>query len=225
MVLYHWLKKEGYGPLGITGFSMGGHNASLSSTVWPEPHAIVPCLSWTTASTVFTKGLLSEAVGWSTLQEQLHHSRRSGGSLWNFFKHQLPVVPEENDCVDGLIPSSDSRMGGTENVKNSGRWHSRLKAHVDTVKIMDNLLDYATHLSHFSQPVEGSSAIFVAADGDLYVPRKDDIASAWPKSEVRYVGGGHVSTSIFKQKFVRSVLQEAMNRQLSGVTSRVQTLP
>ena len=93
---------------------------------------------------------------------------------------QLPVVPEENDCVDGLIPSSDSRMGGTENVKNSGRWHSRLKAHVDTVKIMDNLLDYATHLSHFSQPVEGSSAIFVAADGDLYVPRKDDIASAWP---------------------------------------------
>ena len=25
LVLYRWLKSEGYGPLGITGLSMGGH--------------------------------------------------------------------------------------------------------------------------------------------------------------------------------------------------------
>ena len=25
LALYHWLSREGYGPLGITGLSMGGH--------------------------------------------------------------------------------------------------------------------------------------------------------------------------------------------------------
>ena len=25
LAIYHWLSREGYGPLGITGLSMGGH--------------------------------------------------------------------------------------------------------------------------------------------------------------------------------------------------------
>lgn len=29
--------------------------ASLAATVWPKPVSLVPCLSWTTASTVFTR--------------------------------------------------------------------------------------------------------------------------------------------------------------------------
>ena len=41
-------------------------NASLSSTVWPDPHAIVPCLSWTTAATVFTT-----VSGWGVGEECL----------------------------------------------------------------------------------------------------------------------------------------------------------
>jgi hypothetical protein len=35
---------------------MGGHMASLGATVWPKPIALVPCLSWTSASVTFTKG-------------------------------------------------------------------------------------------------------------------------------------------------------------------------
>lgn len=55
LVLLHWGERQGYGPLGITGISMGGHMASLACTAWPKPLAIVPCLSWTTASCVFTQ--------------------------------------------------------------------------------------------------------------------------------------------------------------------------
>ncbi|XP_033150608.1 protein ABHD18 isoform X5 [Drosophila busckii] len=54
LVLLHWCERNGFGPLGITGLSMGGHMASLAATNWPKPIVLVPCLSWSTASAVFT---------------------------------------------------------------------------------------------------------------------------------------------------------------------------
>lgn len=54
-VLLHWCERQGYGPLGITGVSMGGNMASLAATIWPKPLAVIPCLSWSTASCVFTQ--------------------------------------------------------------------------------------------------------------------------------------------------------------------------
>ncbi|XP_068136046.1 protein ABHD18 [Hyperolius riggenbachi] len=69
-VLLHWLEREGYGPLGMTGISMGGHMASLAVTNWPKPIPLIPCLSWSTASGVFTTGVLSKAVSWRELEKQ-----------------------------------------------------------------------------------------------------------------------------------------------------------
>ncbi|XP_056419614.1 protein ABHD18 isoform X3 [Hyla sarda] len=68
--LLHWLEREGYGPLGMTGISMGGHMASLAVTNWPKPIPLIPCLSWSTASAVFTSGVLSKAVSWRELEKQ-----------------------------------------------------------------------------------------------------------------------------------------------------------
>ncbi|KAG8453891.1 hypothetical protein GDO86_000495 [Hymenochirus boettgeri] len=68
--LLHWLEREGYGPLGMTGISMGGHMASLAVTNWPKPIPLIPCLSWSTASGVFTTGVLSKAVNWRELEKQ-----------------------------------------------------------------------------------------------------------------------------------------------------------
>lgn len=85
LVLFHWCERNGFGPLGISGLSMGGHvstiklqlllpstfdnylehvyfqinlflqMASLAATNWPKPLVLVPCLSWSTASAVFTE--------------------------------------------------------------------------------------------------------------------------------------------------------------------------
>lgn len=49
---------------------MGGHNASLAATNWHEPIGIVPCLSWTTASCVFTQGVMSGSIPWKMLEKQ-----------------------------------------------------------------------------------------------------------------------------------------------------------
>ncbi|XP_019938613.1 protein ABHD18 [Paralichthys olivaceus] len=69
-VLLHWLERRGYWPLGMTGISMGGYMASLAVTNWPKPIPLIPCLSWSTASSVFTTGVLSKAVNWTELEKQ-----------------------------------------------------------------------------------------------------------------------------------------------------------
>nr|CAG4649445.1 EOG090X08BF [Scapholeberis mucronata] len=70
LVLFHWCERNGLGPLGVTGVSMGGHMASLAATSWPKPVVLVPCLSWSTASSVFTRGVMSGAIDWSLLENQ-----------------------------------------------------------------------------------------------------------------------------------------------------------
>lgn len=70
--LLHWLEREGYGPLGMTGISMGGHMASLAVSNWPKPMPLIPCLSWSTASGVFTTGVLSKSINWKELEKQYY---------------------------------------------------------------------------------------------------------------------------------------------------------
>lgn len=49
--------------------------ASLAATVWSKPLALVPCLSWTTAATVFTRGVMSKAVAWNELEKQYYSDK------------------------------------------------------------------------------------------------------------------------------------------------------
>lgn len=70
LVLLQWCERNGYGPLGVTGMSMGGHMASLAATNWPKPLVLVPCLSWSTASAVFTTGVMSHSINWDMLETQ-----------------------------------------------------------------------------------------------------------------------------------------------------------
>lgn len=70
IVLLRMCEKQGFGPLGVTGLSMGGHMASLVATYWPKPLVLVPCLSWSTASAVFTEGVMSNAIEWDHLQRE-----------------------------------------------------------------------------------------------------------------------------------------------------------
>ncbi|XP_052738959.1 protein ABHD18 isoform X2 [Bicyclus anynana] len=70
LVLFHWCERNGLGPLGVTGLSMGGHMASLAATNWPKPLVLVPCLSWATASAVFLQGVMSQSINWDLLEDQ-----------------------------------------------------------------------------------------------------------------------------------------------------------
>ena len=70
LVLFHWCEKEGFSPIVAHGISMGGQMASLGATVWPKPMGLVPCLSWTSGTLSYTKGVLSGAIPWDLLEKQ-----------------------------------------------------------------------------------------------------------------------------------------------------------
>lgn len=72
LVLLNWCERMGLGPLGITGLSMGGHMASLAASNYPKPLVLVPCLSWSTASSVFTEGVMSHSINWDILETQYY---------------------------------------------------------------------------------------------------------------------------------------------------------
>lgn len=90
LVLFHWCERNGLGPLGITGLSMGGHMASLAATNWPKPLVLVPCLSWSTASSVFTEGVMSQSINWDRLEMQF----LSDGNYCERLAKQVAVIDE-----------------------------------------------------------------------------------------------------------------------------------
>lgn len=44
--------------------------ASLAATNWHKPLCLVPCLSWSTASNVFTNGVMAQSINWDVLETQ-----------------------------------------------------------------------------------------------------------------------------------------------------------
>lgn len=46
--------------------------ASLAATNWPKPLVLVPCLSWSTASSVFTQGVMAQSINWDILETQYY---------------------------------------------------------------------------------------------------------------------------------------------------------
>ncbi|XP_078457095.1 protein ABHD18 isoform X3 [Lampetra fluviatilis] len=116
--LLHWLEREGYGPLAMTGISMGGHMASLAVTNWPKPIPLVPCLSWSTASAVFTTGVLSHAVNWRQLEQQYASESEYEEEITRLleycgmdsFRMGQDFVRQSSDTLNGLhnLQHSDS---------------------------------------------------------------------------------------------------------------------
>ncbi|XP_032148217.1 protein ABHD18 isoform X4 [Sapajus apella] len=52
--------------------TQGPSMASLAVSNWPKPMPLIPCLSWSTASGVFTTGVLSKSINWRELEKQYY---------------------------------------------------------------------------------------------------------------------------------------------------------
>ncbi|KAF3837818.1 hypothetical protein F7725_009586 [Dissostichus mawsoni] len=223
-VLLRWLEREGYWPLGMTGISMGGYMASLAVTNWPKPIPLIPCLSWSTASSVFTtadsfkmapefaknddslslSGDIRVSVGQSTraggeaeaeLVDQVLSSGTSGGGLG-----YLPRSPGANNPLQGTK---------TESTK-----CSRPSLHRESISFMKGVMDECTHMANFSVPVDPSLIIVVQAKEDAYIPRTGvlSLQEIWPGCEVRYLNGGHISAYLFKQSVFRKAIYDTFDR-------------
>lgn len=66
--------------------------ASLAGGSYDRPVGIVPCLSWTTASCVFTQGVMANAINWDLLQIQFTGDEKFKAEL-----SKMVETPEPKD--------------------------------------------------------------------------------------------------------------------------------
>lgn len=233
-LLLLWLEGDGLGPVGLTGISMGGHNASLAAALHPKPLPVVPCLSWTTASCVFTKGVLSSAVCWEALERQL--ASDDDGALGRLFRGVVCEVAgrEKPSASTATPPSAATRdpvswgnvptaaidcsvvVAGQTGLPRTllAPATRQLAPTADTLLTMEAVLDYSTHLRYFPVPMAPNLATFLVAKDDLYIPRDSvaDVWALWPGCSVQYIEGGHVISCIAKQPHFRNALYNVLEK-------------
>ena len=71
LCVLRWLDEQGFGPLGVSGVSMGGQMAVTIGSVAPMPLAISPCIASHSATPVFTEGMLSRGCDWEALSAEV----------------------------------------------------------------------------------------------------------------------------------------------------------
>lgn len=177
-ILLRWLKEQGFGPLGLTGISMGGHMACLAASNWPEPITLVPCLSWTSSSVVWTEGVLSKSIPWKTLEMQLIKDFKELEEIYNDFSEQ--TINKSNDIKVKLKEKrkifADTKMKTKKSTKDDKL----------AMLFMKEVMDQFTHLGNYSTPVDPSLATFFVAENDAYYPTANltPMTEIWPGCEV-----------------------------------------
>ncbi|XP_063698704.1 protein ABHD18 [Culicoides brevitarsis] len=163
LVLLNWCERNGYGPLGITGLSMGGHMASLAATNWPKPLVLVPCLSWSTASAVFTQGVMSQSINWDVLETQYFSDGNyreklskmvtivddaflAGQQFVKTYSESMQELQKDIKEMDDLTTNTNEpvNLGVVNNTKPKDGVKSRLidiKAHKNLLNLSENLLN------------------------------------------------------------------------------------
>jgi len=209
-VLLRWATNEGFGPLCCHGISMGGHMASLAASAWPKPIGLVPCLSWTSASVTFCQGVMSRAINWRQLQEQLSDKHEYKTSVW-----ELVHSPELDFEKKSIVTSGQSlpTAGKLLDIPLFPKY-SVNTPDTETLYFMRGLMDECTHLGNYSLPVNTELIELVVAEYDAYQPREGVVPldRLWRGCNTRTIDEGHVRSYLFHQHVFRSAIYRVLDR-------------
>lgn len=106
--LLHWLRGEGFGRVGITGYSMGGAMAAFAAQTVPFSVAAVPCAAGDTSVAPLVESPLRNICDWETLAEEAggaDHAEmlmRQTLSALALSEHGAPVAPEAAIIIGSL---------------------------------------------------------------------------------------------------------------------------
>lgn len=128
------------------------------------------------------KGLLSNAVCWDVLEEQLFYSRIGRDERR---RELFQYITERHHSEEHFkIISGEQCSGEINNLTKVSNRKRRRKytPQQETVSTLRTILDAATHLATYPPPLVPQLAVFVAAKDDVYVPRQNvtDVRSVWP---------------------------------------------
>jgi len=209
-VLLRWATNEGFGPLCCHGISMGGHMASLAASAWPKPIGLVPCLSWTSASVTFCQGVMSRAINWRQLQEQLSDKHEYKTSVWELV-HSPELDFEKKSIVTSgqSLPTASKLLDIPLFPK-----YSVNTPDTETLYFMRGLMDECTHLGNYSLPVNTELIELVVAEYDAYQPREGVVPldRLWRGCNTSTIDEGHVRSYLFHQHVFRSAIYRVLDR-------------
>lgn len=104
--------------VGLTGVSMGGSIAAVAAAICPGPLAIAPCLATFSGAGVYTEGVLSTQVAWSTFvkeqrcsleQAKEHVKRMLNRNDINHVIDQLRPVPGVGPRAFTMVNARDDK--------------------------------------------------------------------------------------------------------------------
>lgn len=110
LCLLDWSYQQGYGKLGMSGFSMGGVHASMVASLYPGPVACTPLLAPRSASVAFCSGALWDATAWRPLLSPEDQNHRDVVEIIKEAAQPSASVASAVRALD-LIASSGQRPG------------------------------------------------------------------------------------------------------------------
>ncbi|ELW62654.1 hypothetical protein TREES_T100015077 [Tupaia chinensis] len=204
--LLHWLEREGYGPLGMTGISMGGHADSFK--MGQEFVRRFP----SSTDKLTNLNLVSRTLNLDTTDQVVppkpadcHNSNKTSISATS--EGLLLQDTSKMDCFNQTLSNSKSSYTSCNPQSNHllSREQRRNTLQKESLIFMKGVMDECTHVANFSVPVDPSLIIVVQAKEDAYIPRTGvrSLQEIWPGCEIRYLEGGHISAYLFKQGLFR----------------------
>ncbi|KAL5289933.1 C4orf29 family protein [Megaselia abdita] len=119
--------------------------ASIAATNWPKPLVLVPCLSWSTASAVFTTGVMSQSINWDMLETQYF----SDGNFCEKLSKMVAVV-------------DDAFVAGQHFIRNFNESMKELESDITNTKENINVSDTVSYF-----PISNKKMIRLDKDNHL----------------------------------------------------------
>ncbi|XP_030884556.1 protein ABHD18 isoform X4 [Leptonychotes weddellii] len=215
--LLHWLEREGYGPLGMTGISMGGHTDSFKmgqEFVKHFPMSADKLTNLNVVSRTLNLDMTDQVV--SQKPSECHKSSKTSISATS--ERLLLQDTSKMQCFNQTLSTNKSNYTSCspQSYHLLSKEQRRNNLQKESLIFMKGVMDECTHVANFSVPVDPSLIIVVQAKEDAYIPRTGvrSLQEIWPGCEIRYLEGGHISAYLFKQGLFRRAIYDAFERFL-----------
>lgn len=163
-------------------------------------------------------GVASTRFDDGTLIERLIESDLLNTSSHRFLKEERKNLDENGfqtlciqheDAYSSLKRTIFNKLPSV--VSNLRPWASPSSSAID---FMNFVMDEATHLKNFPEPVDCSLVRFVIAEHDAYVPRDNVISPSeiWPGCTVDYINTGHVMALLNHLNVFRKAIKQSMDQ-------------
>ncbi|XP_032268702.1 protein ABHD18 isoform X3 [Phoca vitulina] len=215
--LLHWLEREGYGPLGMTGISMGGHTDSFKMGQEFVKHFPISADKLTNLNVV-SRTLNLDMTDQVVSQKPSECHKSSKTSISATSERLLLQDTSKMQCFNQTLSTNKSNYTSCspQSYHLLSKEQRRNNLQKESLIFMKGVMDECTHVANFSVPVDPSLIIVVQAKEDAYIPRTGvrSLQEIWPGCEIRYLEGGHISAYLFKQGLFRRAIYDAFERFL-----------